>query len=117
MSEVVLKVAMACEVRYAGSHPQCGAPVVHSVRNCFSWAPAPLVCAASLCMWLSRCEASQGYTTSYRLPAAAAVLQGCVGAVKRVAEKLEGVDKVDIDLAAQKVGSSSISCHCIAALH
>ena len=31
------------------------------------------------------------------------LLQGCVGAVKRVAEKLEGVQSVDIDLPAQKV--------------
>ena len=29
--------------------------------------------------------------------------QGCVGAVKRVAEALPGVESVDIDLAAQKV--------------
>ncbi|PSC67068.1 copper transport ATX1-like [Micractinium conductrix] len=29
--------------------------------------------------------------------------EGCVGAVKRVAEKLPGVTAVDIDLAAQKV--------------
>ena len=31
------------------------------------------------------------------------MLQGCVGAVRRVAEKLPGVQSVDIDLAAQKV--------------
>lgn len=30
-------------------------------------------------------------------------VQGCVGAVRRVAEKLPGVTGVDIDLAAQKV--------------
>jgi copper chaperone len=30
-------------------------------------------------------------------------MQGCVGAVRRVAEKLPGVQSVDIDLAAQKV--------------
>lgn len=44
-------------------------------------------------------------------PALPHPLQGCVGAVRRVAEKLPGVTGVDIDLAAQKVGRPRV-CAC-----
>ena len=105
MSEVALKVAMACEVR-------CW-------LACFF--PPPLVPAGTT----GSAAGSDRSTAAAQLlcgpPSDAAnpvprpppppppththhhVVQGCVGAVRRVAEKLPGVEAVDIDLASQKV--------------
>lgn len=81
MSEVALKVTMACEV------------------GCVSAAallPLHAVHLAAL-----RSTSSPSRQTD---PAAQPLkVQGCVGAVRRVAEKLPGVQSVDIDLPAQKV--------------
>ncbi len=90
MSEVSLKVAMACEVRGHGAGQGARSPLVRPA------APPPphipiLACSGHL---------------AHPHP-----LQGCVGAVRRVAEKLPGVTGVDIDLAAQKVGRPRV-CAC-----
>lgn len=99
MSEVVLKVAMACEVRWAGATPACQPAAAGTLG---ALPPAAALTIGRTCvtpgMHLQTC---QGFP-HHRRPGCV-LLQGCVGAVKRVAEKLEGVQSVDIDLPAQKV--------------
>lgn len=91
MSDVVqLKVAMACQVRSNGSR--------------FAWGAQPRVCRLLvLPMPVQVRPARCPPPLNRRLPLQPSNLQGCVGAVQRVAEKIEGVTGVDIDLGAQKV--------------
>ena len=93
-SEVTLKVAMACEVG----------------RSRSEWAALPPAPARA---WLAQ-RGGQGLLARgqpplprtlprNRLPTRRPRRQGCVGAVKRVLGKAEGVQSVDVDLGAQKV--------------
>ena len=105
MSEVVLKVAMACEVRWRLQiHPpprrwyaRIGLP--------------PLAAATALHLIWCHPDLHPEYTGNVAL--CPGVPQGCVGAVRRVAEKLEGVQAVDIDLPSQKVGSMRRVVHAV----
>lgn len=78
--EVVLKVAMACEVSSA---------VITSFHQL-----SPII-------WPPRAS-SVPCSLSYPLDHPDH-LQGCSGAVKRVLDRMEGVQSVDIDLPSQKV--------------
>ena len=83
MTEVALKVAMACQV--SAFLPRCVSCLLLVCTLKASLQPAP--------------PATHPPSSSPPPP----LEQGCVGAVKRVAEALPGVESVDIDLAAQKV--------------